>query len=201
MGKFKNSQESEFSLEGRFLRYLVEDGYKIKRLELATADGEFSIKLTKEARAGLGQVLVPGDWVQVSGQKKIDPNTDLIKLKAYSVKLMVPNAAKTVVKPEVSTRKETILVCQKSDCMKRGGKAICQALETALSDRGLTDQVAIKGTGCMKNCSKGPNVVMPGKARYCKIDAKEISDLVDKHFPASDPVQPLKEVRELASVG
>jgi len=32
--------------------------------------------------------------------------------------------------------------------MKRGGKAVCQALEAALSAHGLEDKVAIKGTGC-----------------------------------------------------
>jgi len=31
--------------------------------------------------------------------------------------------------------------------MKRGGKAVCQALEAALSAHGLEDKVAIKGTG------------------------------------------------------
>ena len=61
------------------------------------------------------------------------------------------------------------MVCQKSDCMKRGGKAVCQALEAALSDRGLEDQVTIKGTGCMKNCKAGPNLVMPDKTRYSRI--------------------------------
>jgi (2Fe-2S) ferredoxin len=86
--------------------------------------------------------------------------------------------------------------------MKRGGKAICQALETVLSDRGLTDQVTIKGTGCMKNCGKGPNLVMPGAVRYCKIDATEIPDLVDRHFPTVESVAAaaIAEVRELQPI-
>jgi len=48
--------------------------------------------------------------------------------------------------------------------MKRGGKAVCQALE-ALSAHGLEDKVAIKGTGCMKTAT-GPNLVMPDKTHY-----------------------------------
>ena len=197
MGKSKTSQVTTFSLEGRFLGYQLEDGHKIKRLQLATAEGECSLRLTKEARAGLGRVLVPGDWVQVSGRRKMDQDSHLVKLKVDLIKPIIPTAAPTSVKP--SSRKEsseTVLVCQKSSCMKRGGKAICQALEMALSDRGLDDQVAIKGTGCMKNCGKGPNLVMPGRVRYCQIGAKEIPDLVDKHFPAIEPVKPIAESRK-----
>ncbi len=201
MGKSKTSQVTAFSLEGRFLGYEIAEGHKIKRLQLATAEGEYSLKLTKEARAGLGHVLVPGDWVQVSGRKKLDQATHLVKLKVDFIKPIIPTAAPAPVKPSSRQKpSETILVCQKSGCMKRGGKAICQALETALSDRGLDDQVTIKGTGCMKNCGKGPNVVMPGKARYCKIGAEEIPDLVDKHFPAIEPVKPIEESRELLPI-
>lgn len=57
----------------------------------------------------------------------------------------------TTEKPK-EQRVATILMCQKSDCMKRGGKAVCQALQETLSDRGLQNQVTIKGTGCMKQC-------------------------------------------------
>ena len=201
MAKSQANQVTAFSLEGRFLGYQLENGYKIKRLQLATADGECSIKLTKESRTSLGRVLVPGDWVHVSGRKKFDRDTQTFKLKADFIEPIVPISTVSIAKLVVKKSQETILVCQKSGCMKRGGRAICQALETALSDRGLDDHVTIKGTGCMKNCSKGPNVVMPGKARYCKIDAKEIPGLVDQHFPAIEPVKPLEESRKLTPVG
>ncbi len=201
MAKSKASQVTTFSLEGRFLGYQIKDGYKTKRLQLATADGECSIKLAKEARVRLGRVLVPGDWVRVSGRKKLDRTTQLVKFKADSIEPIVPTATIAPKKPAVKKSQETILVCQKSSCMKRGGQAICQALETALSDRGLDDQVTIKGTGCMKNCSKGPNLVMPGKVRYCKISAKEIPDLVDQHFPVIEPVKPTEESHKLIPVG
>lgn len=203
MGKSKRNSLSAFKLEGRFLGYVVEDGYKIKQLRLATAEGECFIKLSKEARAKLGQVLIPGDWISVSGTKKIDTETETVKLKAYTVQPIVPTT--TAIKPLVAPtqKQESILVCQKSGCMKRGGKAVCQALETALSDRGLRDQVAIKGTGCMKNCGRGPNVVMPGKVRYCKIAAHDISALVDKHFPQDEPLKPamIEAARELLPIG
>ncbi|MDF0555530.1 (2Fe-2S) ferredoxin domain-containing protein [Kamptonema sp. UHCC 0994] len=79
--------------------------------------------------------------------------------------------------------KAKILVCQKSDCQKRGGRAVCQALENALSDRGLKDQVTIQGTGCLKQCKAGPNIVlMPDKTRYSRIEPAEIPAIIEKHF-------------------
>ncbi|HHP7244330.1 MAG TPA: (2Fe-2S) ferredoxin domain-containing protein [Elainellaceae cyanobacterium] len=81
------------------------------------------------------------------------------------------------------TRKpETILVCKKSDCCKRGGKAVSQTLEKILSDRQLDDRVTIKQTGCMKRCKAGPNIVMPDKTRYSRVSPDEIPEIVDKHI-------------------
>jgi (2Fe-2S) ferredoxin len=55
----------------------------------------------------------------------------------------------------------------------------------SLRDRGLEDQVAIKGTGCMKQCKSGPCVVfMPDKSRYTGVAVKEVQILVEKHFTA-----------------
>ncbi|MEG3859474.1 (2Fe-2S) ferredoxin domain-containing protein [Microcoleus sp. herbarium12] len=76
-----------------------------------------------------------------------------------------------------------ILVCQKSDCQKRGGAAVCKALENALNARGLEEQVTVQGTGCLKQCKAGPNiVVMPDKTRYSRIKPAEVPAIVDKHF-------------------
>jgi len=92
--------------------------------------------------------------------------------------------------PQVSTRntpqKAMVLVCHKSDCAKRGGSQICQALEATLADRGLADQIVVKKTGCMKRCKAGPNlVIMPDKTRYSQIDLQTIPDLVDQHFSSA----------------
>ncbi|MGI0490293.1 (2Fe-2S) ferredoxin domain-containing protein [Alkalinema pantanalense CENA528] len=80
-------------------------------------------------------------------------------------------------------KKAKILMCQKSDCMKRQGKAVCQALEAALHDRQLTEFVQVKGTGCLKHCKAGPNLVVD-KVRYSKVTPEEVPDLLDKHFVA-----------------
>jgi len=90
-------------------------------------------------------------------------------------------AAQTVKAPAKTQTK--ILVCQKSDCLKRGAGAVCKALENALNSRGLEDQVTVQGTGCLKQCKAAPNiVVMPDKTRYSRIAPAEIPAIIDKHF-------------------
>ena len=97
--------------------------------------------------------------------------------------------------PKAKPVKATILVCQKSDCMKRGGTGVCRALEAALSDRSLSNEVTIKGTGCMKNCKAGPNLVMPDKTRYSRIQASQVPALIDKHF--ADKIEKPENQREV----
>lgn len=202
MGKSKYSQLAEFSLEGRFLGFEMEDGYKFKRIQVATPDGEVCIKLSKESRASVvssfiaeGKVLNPGDWIRITGEQKLDSKTGLPKLKAYAIYPAVPGETAPVASHQAPAKaaptagKATILVCQKSDCMKRGARALCQALESELSDRGLTDQVTIKGTGCMKHCKAGPNmVIMPDKTRYSRIHPETVPTILEQHFPAQAPL-------------
>ncbi len=171
-------QSAEFRFSGKFLGYVFKNGHQIKRLTIATPEGEFSIKMTKSAKASLGQTLLPGDQIQVGGWQKFDRKTQTLKFKAEWIQVIASTPAQTASK----SGKDAILVCQKSSCMKRGGKAVCRAIETALSDRGLDDQVTLKKTGCMKACGKVPVVFMPGKHRYTKVDPKDVGSLVDEHF-------------------
>ncbi|MFH7025828.1 MAG: (2Fe-2S) ferredoxin domain-containing protein [Heteroscytonema crispum UTEX LB 1556] len=225
MGKFNSTKVSEFCLEGRFLDFVIKDGYKLKGLRLATSEGECYVKLAKNLRAAFDLRLPPGTWLQVVGEKKHDIKTDEVKLKAERVlaarveeekeirddgcgatgvgdkesSLGVAVSGSGEVKAKSAAKaKATILVCQKSDCMKRGGTGVCKALEAALSDRSLSFEVTIKGTGCMKNCKGGPNVVMPDKTRYSRINAAQVPALMDKHFAAKSTQQQQEDNREVA---
>lgn len=197
------SQKLAFDVQGRFLGFAAKDSYKLKYLRLATSTGESVIKLPKELRLTLYRTLTPGDWIHVSGYQELCPGKGTTKIKAYQVTpIAVPehtagsNAVSNTVPfvpksteqalpaPTATDKKTNILVCQKSDCCKRGGRALAVALQAELNDRGLADQVVIKPTGCMKQCKAGPNLVMPDKTRYSRIRPGDVADLVEKHFPA-----------------
>lgn len=192
MGKY--CQVSQFNVEGSFLGFVFKDGYKVKYIRLATAEGEIFIKLAKAIRYSFSYNLTPGDWLQVYGERKFDLKTAELKFKAYEIQRVTPNHSKTTVKQEPlvtevpAKPKANILVCQKSDCWKRGGKEVCHALQQEISDRGLDDQVTIKQTGCMKQCKAGPNIIV-NKTRYSRIEAEQVPDIIDKHFtPEPQPV-------------
>lgn len=209
MSKFHTKQVAELQVEGRFLDWIFKDGYKLKGIRLETSQGLFFVKLAKELRYGLELQLTPGDWIQVIGTQELDLRKGKLKLKADRVfpvsseNTALPysevsseyqrtqNRAETPVpaKPEPAKTHASILVCQKSDCVKRGGRAVCNALSAALSDRGLSDRVTIKTTGCLKQCSSGPNVVvMPDRTRYNWVNAAQIPELIDKHFPVRNEI-------------
>jgi (2Fe-2S) ferredoxin len=202
MSKYK--QVSEFELNGCFLGFAAKESYKLKYLRLSTDTGEYCIKIPKELRSTLYRTLQPGTAVHVSGYCEFCLKKGTTKFKAYQIYPATAEAPQsgTVVpfpkgameanpainpasdkKAEKAPKKANILVCQKSDCCKRGGRALVEALQTEISDRGLSEQVAIKPTGCMKQCKAGPNLIMPDKTRYSRIRANEAASLIDKHFP------------------
>ncbi len=172
---------ASFSIEGRFLGFEFED-FKPKKLVVATSEGECTIKLAKSLRYGFQLNLIPGDWLQISGEKQFD-SKGKVKLKAEQVIPSTVSQELIALPIPADKSKASILVCQKSSCMKRGGTEACQAMQTALKIRGLSEQVSIKGTGCLKDCKAGPNIVMmPDKKRYTKIQAAQIPALIDRHF-------------------
>ena len=180
-----NAAVTEFCFEGRFLDFVIKDGYKLKGLLLGTSEGECYIKLAKHLRSAFDLRLPQGTWLQVVGTKQYNAKKDQLTLVAERV--MAASADMGTVAAQIPAKTkpaktQTILICQKSDCMKRGGKALCQALESELINNGLENSVTIKGTGCMKNCKAGPNLVMPDKTRYSKIKAEQVPALIDRHF-------------------
>lgn len=188
------------------MSFVVKDGYKIKGLRLATSVGELYIKLSKESRASCRQVLTPGEWLTVTGYQRLDYETGTVKYKADTIQVVAPGVVKepaatgestALLKPGstkaamsnvvADASKACILVCQKSDCCKRGSRAVAAAIQQTLGDRQLTPQVVVKATGCMKHCKAGANVVIQ-KTRYSHITPADVPGLIDRHFStASEP--------------
>jgi (2Fe-2S) ferredoxin len=81
--------------------------------------------------------------------------------------------------------KAKVLICQKSNCWKKGGQKVCTEIESILSDRGLAEEIPIQKTGCLKQCKKAPALVMmPDKACYNKVKPKQVAKIIEKHLIA-----------------
>ncbi|NET57783.1 MAG: (2Fe-2S) ferredoxin domain-containing protein [Symploca sp. SIO2E6] len=186
VAKHKKEKKSRFSLEGRFVGFVGDFGKPPKRILVATSEGERNIKLLKKLRGSVVEVLEPGDWVQISGKQKYKRKTGKLKLKAQQLQSIAPvQQQKSAASPAVAApkTKACVLVCQKSSCRKRGSSKVRESIVGYIRDRGWENQVALKGTGCMKQCKKGPCVVfMPDKSRYVKVEPKQVPTLMEKHF-------------------
>jgi (2Fe-2S) ferredoxin len=179
---------SEFSLVGQLVGFIIKDGYKIKYLRITNSQQEYWVKLSKTIRNNLDPSIAPGCWLEVHGKRKFSLKKGNVKLKAYEVKAIAAacessNCLQKTEIAKVQQSKASILICQKSNCWDRGGKAICEMLEENLQARGLQQQISIKKTGCLKECKKGPNLVMmPDKAFYSHVLPTQIPELLEKHF-------------------
>lgn len=191
-----NTRKSPFRLVGQLERYELSKSGKVRCLSLKTSEGLQHIKLTQSSRLDLlrgvlnGHV-VQGVWIEILGQQKVCPDGTLKSLKALGV--MTLQAPFPVHEPAIalhhplSTRPiqsvapSKILICQKSSCRKRGSMEVQRALEKELCDRQLSDQVCIKATGCLNQCSKGPNLVIH-KTPHRNVTIKDLAKLLDQYF-------------------
>lgn len=197
----KSPQRQSLQLQGRVLELIGKSGKPPKSIQLATVDGTKRLKLAKSIRKLVAKDVEPGQWVSVSGIAKRAKATKPWNYKVDAIAPAAPVAASSDApqpaaapvaalsqtsppkshQPPQSTKPTTILVCRKSKCCKRGAIAVMAKLEQEVGDRGLTQQIKLKATGCMSRCKKGPNVVvMPGKTKLTQVKAKDIPDLVNQ---------------------
>jgi hypothetical protein len=153
-----------YSISGRFGGYELKDGYKIHRLQLLTAEGTRSIRLSKSAKASIFRLnidtpLQSGTWLSLRVKSKADGD-----LKAYEICYLDSAPTATDEIPAVSSPAEQIRirVCDRGTCRKRGAQQVYTALTQEIHDRGLTDRVKIETTGCLKACKAGVNVEVNG---------------------------------------
>ncbi|MDJ0634823.1 MAG: (2Fe-2S) ferredoxin domain-containing protein [Xenococcaceae cyanobacterium MO_188.B29] len=181
---------TEFNVTGTLVDLLIKKDNQVKYIKLATQDRQYWIKVAKNIREDIAQIVSLEADLIVRGTKKQKRKTGKVKYRADYVELVANhnNSDRTIVVPEVlplssqdnkAKAKAKILVCKKSNCWKKGGKEVCQVLEDLSGDR----QIQVKTTGCLKQCKKGPNVViLPDKARYSRVKPQQIPALVEKHL-------------------
>ncbi|MEM7727437.1 MAG: (2Fe-2S) ferredoxin domain-containing protein [Cyanobacteria bacterium P01_A01_bin.45] len=185
-----NLKSLEFDIKGKFLTFLNNESGKLKHLQLEiggipsqnTASGDIKIELPKRLRTSLVSSLKPGQEIRVIGTSQSSPDTGKIRLKA---KLLIPidESFQSCSRQETtSDNKIKLLVCQKPGCLKRGGENLLSQIEQTIIESGLQNRVVVKGTGCLKRCSKAPNCVLKlGKNKYNRIHPHNIASFLEKH--------------------
>ncbi len=85
-----------------------------------------------------------------------------------------------------------VLVCAGAGCVSSGSQSVAQALEQAIADHGLQDEVKVVRTGCMGSCDLGPvAVVYPEGIFYQKLTPEDAKVVVEEHLLKGRPVERL----------
>jgi Thioredoxin-like [2Fe-2S] ferredoxin len=186
MYTLKEHHPLSFNLEGQFVGFVGNiHNWKALRLRMQSMQHseEIQIKLPKELRQSVGIFLHPNQWIRVEGYGKLGPKSNHLKFKATQVMLIneqqlnslesleelpctgiaCPDAEPTLVRTGKPQPKLKIRVCQKSGCLKKGGKGLCEALAKILNEQEIAEHVTIERMGCVKRCSSAPNLVIDKK--------------------------------------
>ncbi len=195
----------EFHLVGTASKFALKKKGKVKSFELKTPKGNFCFKVPHKLHKSLNCQLYPNVKLEVKGKVDICPKKAKIKLKLEQINVLstspspspfdleffnttpengaILESSSTAANSTNSEPKGKILLCKKSSCWKRGGKAIYEKITEELREQGLEDSVTVKKTGCMGRCKSAPNLlVLPGKNRYKYFSEGEINSLIDNHF-------------------
>ncbi len=193
--QYDSIERLPFDLVGEFLGFVWDKQDQPRAMRLIWLGREIVIKVSKSLRNDRYDGWIPGMQVEVWGQQKLSKKKAKLKLSAdrIAVKGQTTALLPTLIQaeipkpitpktPQAATKPATIKVCGKSDCMKRGGKAMCKTLGKALQS-GNYPAIEVQFTGCMGKCSQGPNLlVMPDKKRYTKVTAEDIPQVLQAHF-------------------
>jgi len=77
--------------------------------------------------------------------------------------------------------KPRITLCCGSACLATGSGEVAASLEAELENKGLTDQVEIKKTGCHGYCERGPmSVIHPEEISYFQIQPEDAPEIVSE---------------------
>jgi len=94
---------------------------------------------------------------------------------------MVIDDLNAIAGKELAARKKTVIrCCMAAGCMSSNSEAVKKNLEQAVKDAGLSDEMEVRGVGCMKLCCEGPLVgVDPKGALYEKVTPEDVTELVN----------------------
>ena len=85
-----------------------------------------------------------------------------------------------------------LLVCGGTGCVSSGCKAVISAFQEELRKKKLDEEIKVVETGCHGFCEKGPLVIVyPEGVMYCRVETKDVPEIVSEHLMKGRPVSRL----------
>ena len=88
-------------------------------------------------------------------------------------------------KERAARKKHVVRCCMAAGCMSSDSKGVKEALEKAVKEAGLEEQVEVRGVGCMKLCCQGPLVQTDTHSEGATVEVS-----VDSRGPLYQRVRP-----------
>jgi len=85
-----------------------------------------------------------------------------------------------------------LLICGGTGCVSSGCKDVITAFQEELRKKKLDEEIKIVETGCHGFCEKGPLVIVyPEGVMYCRVEVKDVQEIVSEHLMKGRPVSRL----------
>lgn len=187
-------------LHGQYIGSTSSSKGRLKDIQLKRNQDEVTIKLPKSISHTLTGKLQPGMMLQVWVRPKkshlkalmVMPGTMPTGVEVAIQEQPDPASENQVLEAQDSSNTPssqqspvcTLNVCTKGKCYKQGGRQVLQALEDAVQAQNLEGAIAVKPTGCLKNCKKGPTVkASPDSKHDSNIKSKQYSFVRPQDIP------------------
>jgi bidirectional [NiFe] hydrogenase diaphorase subunit len=82
--------------------------------------------------------------------------------------MVIDDLVEIAEKDRAGRKRYTIRCCMAAGCMSSNSKGVKEALEKAVKEANLADQVEVRGVGCMKLCCQGPLVQIDSQVEPTK---------------------------------
>ncbi|MDD5614046.1 MAG: NADH-quinone oxidoreductase subunit NuoF [Candidatus Omnitrophica bacterium] len=93
---------------------------------------------------------------------------------------------------KLSDQKFSITLCDGFGCLHKESRTIQNLLKEELQRNCLADKVAVKLSGCLGMCNKGPiMIVNPGYTIYGNVKESDVPEIVKEHLVNDNPVSRL----------
>ncbi|MBD0335369.1 MAG: (2Fe-2S) ferredoxin domain-containing protein [Cyanobacteria bacterium Co-bin13] len=171
-------------LEGRYVGELKSPKGKLKGLRLQTARQEYAIKLPSYLIPVLRHEVEPGSPVRVWVSPKKDAwlglNVVPLSPKAVAAEPLAAPASAQLEKPQ------RVQVCGKSNCCKRGGSEVYEAMEDAIATNPNFSNIRLEPSGCLKECKKGPCIRLASTGKvFTQVTPENAPAILAEHCPQS----------------
>lgn len=100
--------------------------------------------------------------------------------------------------------KHLVLVCNSSHaklsgspcCQARGAENLLERFQEKIDKAGLSNDIILKPSACMKNCRNGISVkIHPDQTLYGGVTENALDKIIDEHLVGGTPVKTLKTER------